>query len=85
MEKQLSNSMIKTFCIERMKSLMDSRQSLLKEALPDKALFEPYQKLEDAFIGVIEAEAAFLVSIKNNGNNGGEEPCIPNRYVLPVL
>ena len=67
----------KTLCIERMKSLMDSRQSLFKEALPDNALFEPYQKLEDALIGAIEAEAAFLVSIKNNGNNGnngGAEP-----------
>ena len=67
MEKQLSNSAVKTFCIERMKSLMDSRQSLFKEALPDNTLFEPYQKLEDALIGAIEAEAAFLVSIKNNG------------------
>lgn len=74
MEKQLSNSVAKTFCIERMKSLMDSRQSLFKDALPHKALFEPYQKLENALLEMIEAEAAFLVSIKNNGNNGGEEP-----------
>ena len=74
MEKQLSNSVAKTFCIERMKSLMDSRQLLFKSTLPHKALFEPYQKLEDALIETIEAEAAFLMSIKNNGNNGGEEP-----------
>ena len=74
MEKRLSNSVAKTFCIERIKALISSRESLFKEALPHKALFEPYQKLEDALIGAIEAEAAFLVSIKNNGNNGGEEP-----------
>ena len=67
MEKQLSNSVAKTFCIERIKALISSRESLFKEALPDKALFEPYQKLEDTLIGAIEAEAAFLVSIKNNG------------------
>lgn len=67
MEKQLSNSVAKTLCIERMKSLMDSRQSLFKDALPHKALFEPYQKLENALLEMIEAEAAFLVSIKNNG------------------
>ena len=51
MEKQLSNSVAKTLCIERMKSLMDSRQSLFKEALPHKALFEPYQKLGECFAG----------------------------------
>ena len=67
MEKQLSNSVAKTFCIERMKSLMDSRQSLFKDALPHKALFEPYQKLENALLEMIEAEAAFLISIKKNG------------------
>ena len=70
MEKQLSNSAAKTFCIERIKALIDGRQSLFKEALPDKALFEPYQKLENALLETIEADAAFLVSIKNNG---GEE------------
>ena len=71
MEKQLSNSVAKTFCIERIKALISSRESLFKEALPHKALFEPYQKLENALLETIEAEAAFLVSIKNNG---GEEP-----------
>ena len=71
MEKQLSNSAAKTFCIERIKALIDGRQSLFEEALPDNVLFEPYQKLEDALIGAIEAEAAFLVSIKYNG---GEKP-----------
>ena len=68
MEKPLSNNMSKEFCIDRMKALIDSRKLLFKGVLPSNTLLDPYQKLEDAFIDAIEAEAAFLVSIENSGS-----------------
>ena len=62
----------KVLCVERMKSLINSRESFSKEQIPHKTLFEAYQNLEIAFIETIEAEAKFLISISKDGEEHGK-------------